>query len=143
MTWFESVQLRRAQGPWSREVHVSWGEDLGVRIRLHAQPGLPAPVVGLIILTEDRRFISSFGTHFSGITPLLNQQGDAELFLTLPALPLLKGSYQIDAFLLDESGVHIYESAHACAQLHVTQPGLELGLVTLQHHWDHHDHEFL
>jgi len=52
-----------------------------------------------------------------------------------PKLPLLKGSYRIDVFLLSEDGVLVYESVQQAALLDIRQRGLEQGVVSLSHAW--------
>ncbi len=140
LAWVEEVVASVEEGLWSREVHLESQRPLSLRIRFHADPSLPAPVVGLLLVAEDRRIVSSFSTQFDGVTLPVNGAGEGEATLYLPALPLLKGTYLIDAFLLDESGIHIYEGVRSCVQLHVTQTGIEQGLVLLPHAW-HGGHE--
>ncbi len=138
--WLEDVSVSVGDGAWVREAHLPSQASIWIRVRFHAEPGLPAPVVAILILSEDRRTLSSCSTQLDGVSLPVNAAGEGEIVLHYPSMPLLKGIYHIDAFLLDETGVHIYEGALTCAQLHVTQTGPELGQVVLPHVWQsHHD----
>jgi lipopolysaccharide transport system ATP-binding protein len=138
LAWLGDIEASVEDGIWTREAHLQSQMGLSIRVRFHADPSLPAPVVGILIMTEDRRTVSSCSTQFDGVSLPVNAAGEGEIELHFPAIPLLKGIYHIDTFLLDESGVHIYEGVLSCVQLHVTQTGIEQGLVILPHVWQSH-----
>jgi lipopolysaccharide transport system ATP-binding protein len=50
-------------------------------------------------------------------------------------IPLLKGTYYVTVFLSTEDGVQPYEQVERALTLHITQKGLEQGLVSLPHRW--------
>jgi len=56
--------------------------------------------------------------------------------LSFPRIPLLKGDYAVNVFLLCERGIHIYDHAERVVLLRVFQQGMEQGVVSLPHHWD-------
>lgn len=55
--------------------------------------------------------------------------------LTFPALPLLRGRYTIDVYLMCDRGIHCYEQALHAAELIMDHEGLEQGIVRLPHSW--------
>lgn len=118
------------------EIEATTGvTDLTLRIRFECAPGLPAPSVAIGIHTEDRRIVCSSGTHNDNINLRLNPQGQGEVKLTYPTLPLLKGHYLVDVWLLDENAIQPYDTVEAAISLRVYQKGLEIGVVTLPHSW--------
>ncbi|MBD3768388.1 MAG: Wzt carbohydrate-binding domain-containing protein, partial [Gammaproteobacteria bacterium] len=78
--------------------------------------------------------VCSFSTQIDG-----QQIAQKQSFirLVLPKLPLLKGHYEVDAFLLCENGIHVYEHVRHAAQFSVTQTHLEVGVVHLERQWLH------
>lgn len=106
-----------------------------VQVQFFAPPSLPVPSVGLVILTGDGRNIASMGTVNDGVVLDRDQDNKGAITLTLPSLPLLKGCYFFDVYLLCEQGLHIYERVRQVAELNVEQESLELGIVSLPHQW--------
>jgi lipopolysaccharide transport system ATP-binding protein len=50
-------------------------------------------------------------------------------------VPLLKGNYWINLFLMCEQGIHFYERAERVAEFTVAQNSREVGLVSLNRSW--------
>ncbi|BBP44307.1 ABC transporter ATP-binding protein [Thiosulfativibrio zosterae] len=95
----------------------------------------PAPTLGFVIETPAGVQVCSFISHVDSITIPKTAE---EIHLKIPNLPLLKGVYSIDAFLLCEKGIHVYEHLRRVAEFQVKQTHLEVGLVQLAHHWELH-----
>jgi lipopolysaccharide transport system ATP-binding protein len=115
---------------------VSQRSTLSVTVEFATDPALPAPNVAL-------GFESAAGVAVSSVVSLGNPaaivrdgHGNGQASVVFPALPLLKGSYRITAFLACEHGLHVYDAAPQCLTLDVEQEGVLQGLVVLPHHWN-------
>jgi len=108
---------------------------IDVEVHFQSVAGLPVPSVGLVILGGDGRNVASMGTVNDGIALRVADDLTGTVAVTLPEFPLLKGCYVLEIYLLCEKGLHIYERVRGVAEFSVEQRGLELGVVTLPHHW--------
>lgn len=93
------------------------------------------PQVAIAIHNAAGQLISSAGAWTSGIKPTVNSEGQGKLTLTLPALPLLQGTYYVGVLLFCERGVFLHDEADPVVTLDVTQTNHERGIVMLPHHW--------
>lgn len=119
-----------------RQLKVQSGKnDVEVRIKFVADRSLPLPNVGLCIVGQDGRVVASAGTHIDRYLPQRHADGGGEVIINFPRFALLRGDYRIEAYLLCERGIHVYDSANMVATLAVNQANLELGIVTLPHTW--------
>ncbi len=109
--------------------------DLQITVSFESDPVLPCPSVALEFVGEDRRTVTSAGTHNDGLTLTRDARGCCELSAIFPKFSLLKGSYWLNVFLLGEEGIHLYDRAFAAVELRVSQRGLEQGFVTLPRRW--------
>lgn len=126
-----------ADGVGGRELPVcSQNTTVSIRVDFLSDPDLPAPSVGICLVHGNGMTVASAGSHNDGVTLSRHANGRGAATLVLPALPLLKGDYTVDVYLMCERGIHVYEQALQAARLQVTQTGLELGLVTLPHRWE-------
>jgi lipopolysaccharide transport system ATP-binding protein len=110
--------------------------DLRIEGHFSSDPALPTPTLAFGITGPDGRTICSAGSLNDGVTLERRADGTGVARLVFPGLPLLKGQYWVQAVLLSEDGVHAYDQATDVAELHVTQTGMEQGLVTLPHRWE-------
>ena len=116
------------------EAIASLKDDLIIEVTVALSGSLAAPSLGVLICDEQQRHIASAGTHNDHITvPESHKQ--VVIKLCWPKLPLLKGHYSIDLFLLCEKGIHLYEHVRQAYQFCVTQESLELGVVNMPHNW--------
>jgi lipopolysaccharide transport system ATP-binding protein len=111
--------------------------DLILRFRFVCDPDLPPPVLGVALLSEDRKPVTSSSTLNDRVPVSRDAEGYGEICVRYPAIPLLKGRYSVDAWLLDETGLHAYDHAAAAVGLRIVQQGVEQGLVALPHLWTH------
>lgn len=126
-----------ADGQTGRLLAVhSQASTLMVRVDFLSDPELPTPSLGVCLLHASGLTVASAGSVNDGVTLSRQSHGQGRVTLCLPSLPLLKGEYTVDAYLMCERGIHVYEHAPGVATLAVTQEGLELGLVALPHHWE-------
>ena len=134
--------IARIQGIWvngrksqTRLNLASASDDLTLRVAFHNSPNYPPPSLGVGIRSINDWVVCSMGTSNDGIILTCNANGEGEVELVIPKIPLLKGEYLLDIYLMCEQGLHVYDMARPCATLVVNQKGLEQGLVTLPHRW--------
>jgi lipopolysaccharide transport system ATP-binding protein len=69
------------------------------------------------------------------VTVMRDAKGYAEVELVIPAVPLLKGAYGVDVYLMCEKGIFIYDSAAQVLELTVEQDSLVQGKFAIPHTW--------
>jgi lipopolysaccharide transport system ATP-binding protein len=109
--------------------------DVSVGVSFQSDPALKPPSVGVTITASSGVPVTSAGTHVDGMRVERCSDGRGEVELTFPRLPLLQGSYWVNVFLLCDRGLQLYDKAQLVSELEVTQNTLEMGVVTLPHHW--------
>ena len=100
-----------------------------------SDPALPPPSAAVVLWSPDGRPVSSAAAWSDGVLLERDAGGRGAVTVIFPALPLLKGTYTVAAYLLCERGLLTYEMANPVATLEVSQSGIEQGTVFLQHHW--------
>lgn len=119
------------------ELKVVCGESrVKIVVEFKSDPALPAPSIGVLINDQAGGAVASAGTQNDGVVLSRTPGGLGKASVVFERFPLLKGIYWVHVFLMCEKGVHIYEHANMVAQLHVSQKGLEVGVVSLPHHWE-------
>lgn len=108
---------------------------LEITLRFASDPALPAPSIGIGIIQSSGFVVASAGSFNDSFEIGRDAAGNGEATLAFPSLPLLKGEYTLNLYLLCERGLHMYDYALCYAALEVTQPDLEQGLVSLPHRW--------
>jgi lipopolysaccharide transport system ATP-binding protein len=108
---------------------------LAVCVEFASDPSLPAPGVAVAIMRRDGLGVASALTTNDEVQIEREADGHGGVCLRIEALPLLKGNYLLDIYLLCERGIHLYDSASAVAELNVVQDDLEQGLVSLPRSW--------
>lgn len=114
---------------------LSCHSELCVTFRFSSDINLPPPTLGLIVVDSNNNPVTSAGTHHDQLMIERNAQGEASVRVVFPKFALLKGTYTVDAYLLCENAVHVYDTAVQVATLNVTQHGLEQGVVSLPRLW--------
>jgi ABC-type polysaccharide/polyol phosphate transport system ATPase subunit len=109
----------------SWELEVEWETD---------DPGL-AFHVGVGINRSDEIEVCSFATHVDGLPPLTGERRYT-VRLRIPRLPLVKGEFTLYVFLLDGSGLHIYDQRRLPRAFTVHSPTYAFGLIRTDHDWD-------
>jgi ABC-type polysaccharide/polyol phosphate transport system ATPase subunit len=144
----ESIPSERGKGsrpaPWIGEVclvingsttldgEVQTGDRLGVAVSYRI-PEPPTQVhVGVRIFREDGIECYGIATHLDEVTPPLVS---TTATITFPSLELLAGNYYVEAILLDETGLHPYDSITKACRFRMRQPFIALGLCRLSHSW--------
>jgi lipopolysaccharide transport system ATP-binding protein len=114
---------------------LSGHSTLEIAVSFDPGQGVALPSVGIAFTGGDGRILSSLGSVNDGIALDVDAQGRGRAHVRLPKLPLLKGNYNIDVYLMCEQGLHIYEAVVQAAELNVEQKGLARGIVDLPHTW--------
>jgi lipopolysaccharide transport system ATP-binding protein len=109
--------------------------DLTVDIEFVFDPSLPPPVAAVSIMRKDGLLVASASTHNDGHNIPPHPEGKAQVSITFPKIPLLKGNYTIYIHLICENAIHLYDQAASVVSLEVSQQGVEQGVVTLPHQW--------
>jgi len=130
-----SADQTNAQGLAGAALHlVSEQSDLSIEVGFQAYLDLPLPNVAVVISDAGGRNITSCSNFYDRLPLLVNERGQGVATVNFPNIQLLRGEYRVIVFLLCERAIHIYDSADV-AQLVVTQPGLEIGLIALKREW--------
>lgn len=126
-----------ADGKSGTELPVhSTHSHLRVRVEFASDPALPTPSVGVGLVQLNGTVVASAGSANDGVVLARDALGHGVAELSFPRIPLLKGDYAVNVFLLCERGIHIYDHAERVVLLRVFQQGMEQGVVSLPHHWD-------
>lgn len=112
-------------------IFTSEQDDWNLELEVQAEQQQKAPTFGIIIYTSAGFEVTSFSSQDAG----LQLSGQQKLTLSIPRLPLLKGSYYVDIFILCDQGIHVYEHLRYLTPFEVTQTHLEIGVVRLDRQW--------
>jgi len=114
---------------------ISRKSTLVVTVEFVSDPELPCPCVALGLDSSTGVKVSSAISLEQPDSVLRSADGQGVAKVTFPALPLLKGGYEISVFLACERGMHVYDAAPQCLTLSVSQDDVLQGLVALPHVW--------
>lgn len=109
--------------------------QLQVSVQFAADPALPPPSVAVALLRDDGLGIASALSHNDGVVTALDAQGRGVASVIFAKLPLLKGKFKLEVYLLCERGLHLYDMAVEVATLEVQQTDPEQGLISLPRYW--------
>ena len=115
--------LYRHREPWVLE--VEW-QTVDPKLPFH---------VGIGLDRVDGVQVCSFGTHRDGLPPLRGRESYV-VRLRVPELPMLKGEFSLYVFLLDETGLHVYDQELIPAAFSIETSSFQLGLVPVEHDWE-------
>lgn len=110
----------------------SCADTLHIDIHIIPCTELPPPTAAVVVTNGAGVQIFSCITHFDNtrLAP-----GQTSIRLILPEIPLLKGDYEVDAFLLCENAIHVYQHVRNVARFHIIQDHLEPGVVHIPRQW--------
>jgi lipopolysaccharide transport system ATP-binding protein len=91
--------------------------------------------VGIAIVRNDRENVFGSSTHFDAGSRPLTADGTRTVALHLPHLNLLSGQYSLSVYLLDDSGLQVYDMAENVCPFHVHSSCREFGIAYLPYHW--------
>jgi lipopolysaccharide transport system ATP-binding protein len=121
----ENVPLYQTGGPFAIRVEANIGsrppEDVHIGLVLIRNDGLQVYGVSTLI---DRL----------GLYPLAGKRYGVRLLFD--PLNLMSGDYALEAWLIDRSGLHVYDSRPVCCQFRVRHESSEVGMVKMSHQWE-------
>ncbi len=91
--------------------------------------------IGVVIRRNDSVACFGASTEVDRVPLAILEKGRVGIVYEITDLPLLSGEYGCDIYLLDATGVHIYDCWPACLKFRVRQPGKELGMCWMEHRW--------
>ncbi|WP_293006409.1 ABC transporter ATP-binding protein [Nitrosomonas sp.] len=132
----EKVQLI-ADGACTPHTDITSGQsNVLINISFISDPSLPCPNIAMTLNTRDGRIITSTATWEDQFVIQRSPGGSGQICLRLKRLPLLKGEYLVNIYLLCERGLHLYDSAEAIATIQVKQVGRLQGYFSIPHQWE-------
>lgn len=114
---------------------ISGRSRLSIDLVFYSPMDLPIPSIGIVIREEEGMVISSVGTTDDGLVVARDAEGRSTVHVDFDKIPLMKGRYTVDAYLMCERGIHIYERAQSVATISVNQEGRAIGYCILPHQW--------
>jgi lipopolysaccharide transport system ATP-binding protein len=121
----ESVPLYRTGDPLAIRVEADIGsrtaDDVHIGLVLIRNDGLQ--VYGVSTLIDQLGLYPVSGTHYA-------------VRLVFDSLNLMSGDYALEAWLIDQSGLHVYDSRPICCQFRVRHETSEVGIVKMSHQWE-------
>ena len=115
--------------------HLVTFQPCRVVVEVEASPGAPPCHVGVAIVRNDRENIFGTATHFPPDAEPLAVRGRRRVVLDFPSLALLSGEYLLSVYVLDDSGLQVFDMAELICPFTVTGAGREFGMVYLEHRW--------
>ena len=93
--------------------------------------------LGLVIRRNDDIQCYGISTLHKNIPLQKLETGNLGIRFIIDELPLLSGKYCIEAWLIDSSGVHIYDSRERCCHFTVRQNSQKqgIGIAQFEHRW--------
>jgi lipopolysaccharide transport system ATP-binding protein len=112
------------------------GEDIHVRIRIHAEDATqPVHVIVGVHRSADDLQCFAVGTHADGVAPL-SGRNEYELTVRLQDVPLLRGEYSIIAFAGDEHAMTVFDRRDLRPAFSMTGERFDIGLIDVRHRWE-------
>ena len=111
-------------------------EAATVTVRVESRSHFIPFHVGVAVVRNDRENVFGTSTHFETDAAPLQGSGEHHLRLVLPRLSLLSGDYWLSVYVLDDSGLQVYDMAEAVCPFTVHSPGQEFGVVYIPYRWE-------
>lgn len=113
------------------------GDHLAINVRAEIGTHSADDVhIGLVLIRND-------GLQVYGVSTLIDRCGLLPIEgsvhgirLLFDPLMLLSGDYALEAWLIDRSGLHVYDSRPICCQFKVRHDSSEVGMVKMSHQWE-------
>lgn len=111
-------------------------DDISLDISCSLKPAESKYSVGLAFFDSRKMPVCSSATHFQEIQIDVTDERTLTLKVTFLAIPLLKGSYNVDFFLMSGDGMIIFDHARNVFQIDVIQHSNEVGIFSIPSSWD-------
>ena len=132
----EKVKLLANEINTQHAIITSGQSGIKLSVAFASDPSLPCPNVGMTLQAKDGRTITSAATWEDQFSVRRDSEGYGQICLRLDQIPLLKGEYQINVYLLCERGIHLYDAAESVATLQVKQISRLQGYFSIPHQWE-------
>ena len=136
-TGFAPVKIRQVslQGGHGDElIYVETFQPLAIAVELESLQADARYHVGIAIVRNDKENVFGTSTHFESGAQTL--QGNTKVLLHLPELSLLSGEYRLSVYVLDDSGLQVYDMAELICPFTVHNPGRTFGFVHMPYRWE-------
>lgn len=111
------------------------GQPLDLEVEWRAERPELAFHLGVGINRIDEIEVCVFSTLEDGL-PAATGRTRYRARLTVPELPIVKGSFSLYVFLVDERGLHVFDQRLIAGAFSVEDSGYHFGLVRVAHSWD-------
>jgi len=130
-------QIRR--GPAGEIASEAAGYRYGDRFELEVEWRSDDPRLAFSIGVGVNRFdgveVCAFGSNLDGV-PVPGGVGHHRVRLVVPELPLVKGTFTLFVYLLDEAGLHVYDQRIVERAFTVENDAYVFGLIRPPHRWE-------
>ncbi len=110
--------------------------DLSVVVDFSVVEGLAPPCLIVALVGSNGEAVCSALSNQDDFNFIPSAESSkAQVRLVFPALPLLRGRYTVDVYLMCERGIHCYEQVLKAGEVVMDHDGLEQGVVRLPHYW--------
>jgi lipopolysaccharide transport system ATP-binding protein len=110
------------------------GDPLSVTLEWETTDPALAFHAGISITRRDGLEVATFATHLDRLPPL-SGRGRHRVELELPRLPLIKGEFEIHAYVLDEKGLYVFDRHLESPAFSVAAAEYRFGLIDTEHRW--------
>lgn len=121
--------------PGADRPYLETFQDMAVRVEVESLDVQVPFHVGVVIVRNDRENVFGTSTHFESDARPLQAASRRQLALELPRLALLSGEYWLSIYVLDDSGLQVYDLAEQICPFTVHNPGRSFGIVELPYRW--------
>lgn len=98
------------------------------------EASIPQLLIGVAIYDRDRKYIFGPNTYLDKVK-IANTKGRYKIHYTIPRIPLLSGTYFLDAGLFTEKGLVAIDYKTNAEQFTISSEYFTEGLVFLEHEW--------
>ncbi|MBI3091905.1 MAG: ABC transporter ATP-binding protein [Candidatus Tectomicrobia bacterium] len=129
------IRISKGGGsPTQAAQEVAYGDSFQVEVAFEVFDAAYAPVLAVVIVRNDGSLVYGVSTEIDGYPPLA-EVGVQQKSLAFPRLEILSGEYALTIFLLDNTGVHVYDMAEKVCPFVVRHATKEVGVCRLEHVW--------
>lgn len=134
------VILSGAQGQTAGLLRFMTYQHFAVEVSLHTGGRAVADIhVGIVIRRNDDVQCYGISTLHDGVQLTASAEpGMAHVRYVIDSLPLLAGEYCLEVWLIDSSGVHVYDARERCCHFRVQQESQAqgVGMSWIPHRWE-------
>jgi teichoic acid transport system ATP-binding protein len=114
--------------------HIRTFQSLVATVEYEIYDDVPNLLIGVAIYDRQRKYIFGPNTYLDNFK-IPTAKGKYSITYTIPQLPLLSGTYFLDAGLFSEKGLVVLDYKTAAQEFIVRNDYFTEGLVYIQHEW--------